>query len=196
MEHEKQLAIRLRRQRGDSMAEFVLVLPFIWIILVLTVDFADMLLARQRVLVSIREVAWRHLQLVGTGVGGAKASDEDRLSTAVDQVNREILGTRKLAGQFRRFPVEFGEVNSGAGGSPDLAAGEVGSFLGGLSGAQRYTVEVDYGPVFGTLVPSRNLEASFFVDGNPWTYRELPGGYMGMLGRSLGAIGGLITGAS
>src|SRR5262245_26031573 len=77
----------IRDNRGSAMMEFVLSLPFLWLIITLCIGFAGGVLARHRAAVVVREHAFLDSSNAGTS-----------------EIEAESLGAVKLRGTFSSSP--------------------------------------------------------------------------------------------
>ena len=177
-------------ESGSSMLEFVLVLPFVFIIIVLSVDFSASLLTKQRTMVAAREVGFLHSRLAAAPQNKCKSLDEV-MNTAKLTINNEILKQENLNGQFSFASSGSSEFNSQFSGGFDLPV--ISSLLGGVSKTQGYTVKVQNNPPVATLLKKITVEESFVVDGLPWTYYEMPDGYLGLALGNIPIIGDLFS---
>src|SRR4051794_10615565 len=82
-----------RHERGVAMLEFVLMLPFIFVMLLLIFNFGQALVERQRALIAVREMAIRH----GLAIGGA---GDVSIEPTRDRVIQDILTPRGMSGDF------------------------------------------------------------------------------------------------
>lgn len=168
------------------MLEFVLMLPFIWIILVLIFDFGQALVERQRTMVAVREVAFRHSARIGSGdlgdvsgIGGEVAGDTLRV--------RRMSASFQVSGGDSRCP--------GRGPSVDESGlqqvfEKVQEFLARMSSSQVYQASAYGQPVAGRLLPQPTYSGCFAVDARPWTYAETQG-YWGVFKKLVGGVFGL-----
>lgn len=170
------------------MLEFILVLPFIWIILMLTINFGHSFLERHRVLVAAREIGLRHGQQVAGGT--------DNIAAAIDEVKQDTLALRGLEGIIGGpdgecpgdgGPVDRTEILGAFGeGSFSEAGKKLGEFLGAISMTQVYSVQAE-GPQIGGLLPAARHASCFAIDGSTWTFDET-GGFWGLLRSLVGGI--------
>jgi len=182
-----------RHEDGAAMLEFVLALPFIWIILMLTINFGHGFLERHRSIVAARELALRHSQEVADGTENMAA-----LIARLEQDTLELRGLKAImsgpddggcsgeggARDARRVSESFNEGGSSSAGK------KISDFLGRLSMTQVYSLQAE-GPEVGGLLPAATHSACFAIDGHTWTYHET-GGAAGLL-KSLvtGVLGNL-----
>jgi len=180
--------MRTSADNGVAMLEFVLMLPFIWIVLVLTFDFGQAFLERQRTLVAVRELAFRHTAEVA-----------ERGDTSVDAswhaVERDTLDAKRLEGEAFLDRRGDGTCSRRSGDAVDEGAvgrslGKLGAALGRLSSAHVYEVSARGPRVAGRLLPSAVHERCFVVDGSPWTIHETgtPWTWLQRLGGLLGTF--------
>jgi hypothetical protein len=160
----------LRSTRGSVSMEFLLMLPFVWLILMLTFAVGSRTLARHRGLVAVREVGVRQLAM---NAANASPSEE-----TLAEIQRTTLTPRRVTGQLRFEPA--GEAGSGLERLPI-----VGSFLAGLTGAGRAGFEGSSPPV-SRFLPSGPDRAGFYAGAGTWTHDEAPGGLLGALVRQMG----------
>jgi len=199
-----------RSETGSVMLEFVLVCPFIAIVLVLIFELGAALLTRQRTIVAVREAGLRYVvgcyalelsprppdlsQMVVREVApGVRAGGSFGIPTAVKD---EIIDYRKTR---RTLWPGIQPTLSSAGGGPQAGADFGGlsvikSALGGMVGTSGFSVEVEHPPQIGTLIRAPVLiGAKFHVVTAPWTYRQYPLSLMGSVLGSLG-LGGVASG--
>src|SRR4051794_9624059 len=112
----------LRSIRGSVSMEFLLMLPFVWLIMMLTFAAGSRTVARQRALVAVREVGVRQLAL--------NAANPSPAQETLAEIERSTLAPKRVTGQLRFEPV-------GAAGSDLENLPIIGPFLAGLSGAGR-----------------------------------------------------------
>jgi hypothetical protein len=174
-----------RNDAGVAMLEFVLTLPFIWTILALTLYFGMAYLERQRTMVAVREVAFRHASLAGQSGARSVGTDGSVVSAA-------LLQPRGISGTFSMSAGNGGCPDRGGSADPSVLSGVftgVTSFVGRMSSTQVYQLSARGQRVSGRLLPQGVHERCFAVDVSPWTYREI-GGYGDMIRRAIG-IGGI-----
>jgi len=151
------------------MLEFVLMLPFIWIVLVLILDFGQGFLERQRTMVAVREVAIRTAQ----GAGGDVFGD----------VSRETFTARRMTATFaedeggtcgRQEGFDAGPIDNALepGGGWDVVRGALSSALGRVSRTRTYHVTAQGPPVAGRLLDARPYRGCFAIDNGTWTFSE------------------------
>jgi hypothetical protein len=155
-----------------AMMEFVLVLPFVWIIMVLIFNFGQSFLEQQRTRVAAREA----------GIRRAVARGE--LNDQVDPVRRDTLERRRLVGQFqdddggscpRQDPFDSGRVDDALGRGLGMIGGAMDSLFGELSNTRIYTVSAEGPPVVSRLVTAPTYAVCFALDDSTWTYAETGG---------------------
>lgn len=160
-------------EQGIAMLEFVLVLPFIWVILALCFNFGQALLERQRALVAVREVGMRHL--AGLAVG------QDDIAGVVSVLAKDTLAPRQMSASFRiddaRVTCPGEAVNDS---EVRMAFSVIGSQLKRLSSTHEYEVSASGPALVGRWLPRPTHTACFALDSSPWTYAE-NGGYGGMV---------------
>lgn len=171
------------RERGAAILEFVLVLPFLFLILVLVVDFGTALIARQRAAVAVRELAFRH----SARSAGLRESAGPALERARSEVRREILEARRLP------PHRLDLVKQDRNVAWLQKLGLLGEAIQAIVNlvfyyvdVRHYEVSIDTPLVFGTRLRPERVTARFALAGSPWTYRENPGGFIGAVKRALG----------
>jgi Flp pilus assembly protein TadG len=166
------------------MLEFVLVLPFIWLILALTLNFGMALVERQRAMVAIRELAMRH--------SAALASDlAAPIDPAVAAITAQTLQARGMAGRFTYAPRE-GTCPRDGEGADDAPVRDVfgvfGAFLNDASSSQSYRLTATGRPLVGRLLEPQVHSHCFAIDGGSWTYRET-GDPVDWLKNQIGGLG-------
>jgi len=153
------------------MLEFVLMLPFIWIVLVLILDFGQGFLERQRTMVAAREIAIRSAQ----GAGG----------DVVQDVARDVLSPRGMTASFaasdggtcpREPSMDEGSLNSVFGMDLGWIGSAVSGAMGRLSRTTVYEVTAQGRPISGRLLEPGVYQACFAIDQGTWTHDET-GGY-------------------
>jgi Flp pilus assembly protein TadG len=180
------LGTRIRRtgETGSSMLEFVMMLPFIWIILVLILDFGRGFLERQRTYVALRELGIR--QSFAAARGG-----DSSVQTIANQLTQDTLGLRRMSATFSTSEgnnISCPNRNPGTddGGLQGVLAGMSG-FMGRMSSTQLYETNAQGQPLAGRLLPQRLYEGCYAIDVHPWTYAET-GGYAGFIKKMLGGL--------
>jgi len=157
-------------QAGVAMLEFVLMLPFVWIVLVLILDFGQGFLEQQRTMVAVREVAIRNAQ----GVGGDVAGD----------VLADTFGRRGMTATFaasdggtcpRQPSMDEGQLDSVLSMDLGWLGSAASGALGNLSKTTVYEVTAQGGPIAGRLLEPRAYQACFAIDEGTWTKDQLHG---------------------
>jgi hypothetical protein len=168
-------------EKGMAMMEFVLVLPFIWIILSLSMNFALTLLERQRTLVALREVGFRQST-------AASADGSDDVTSTADAVIADTLRPRRVTATFALREDEAGcrpdADNASAGVVRSVLSG-MSRFNGSMSSTQVYSSSARGQQLTGRLLRQPSYSGCFAVDAYTWTYRET-GGYGGFIKRLVG----------
>jgi len=159
--------MRLRSERGSAMMEFVLSLPFLWLIIALALGFGAGVLSRHRLTVVVRE----H--------GFTDASDAN-----LPQREAELLRAMRFSGAYS---VQNTGSGLGGGGGLDLVRG----LLAKASNAHKLCFEGSRRPTVKVL-PQIAVSACFEVDSNFWTYDETKDERTAMIGA---ALGGAIVGS-
>jgi hypothetical protein len=164
---------RLGRESGVAMLEFVMMLPFIWIILVLIFDFGQGFLERQRAMVAAREAGIR------SAMGRKNAAQE---------VVGDTLEPRGMGGDFdiadggtcpRQDPFNQQQLTdafdtSGLWG--ELIQG-ISSLLGRVSKTKAYALTAHGRPITGRLLDAQPYKVCFAIDDGTWTSEEIGGNY-------------------
>ncbi len=183
------LARRSRDARGVAMLEFVLVLPFVWIVMALSLNVGLAYAERQRSMVAIRELALRHSAERASATPGAVASVGERVSG-------QLLSPRGISAAFRSAasgtcPRDPEAARPGA--IREALSGFEG-FLRAVSSSQSYELSANGQPMVGSLLPPPVHAVCFAVDGATWTYAETgdPGGW---LASQVSGLGGRIVDA-
>ena len=182
------------------MLEFVLALPFVFIVLMLIVNFGQALLERQRAAIAVREVAVRHG--MATAAEGATA----RLEPISDAVTRDVLAPRRIAGSFTMDRLSNrGEcLDTGAAGADNtssntrwgsaddlLFSATLKTILSRLSASHSYEATLRGPGIAGKLLPQPQYTMCVVSDSNPWTVRET--GTLGdWIHKALGPLGDLL----
>ena len=178
-----------RDQRGVAMLEFVLMLPFVWVVLALILNFGLAFLERQRTLVAARELGIRH------SVARARVRAAPVQSVG-DRVTSQLLAPMGMSSEYTTYdtgacpqdgePVDAGSVRDGLG--------MLLSFLGDTSASRSYRVRAEGRPVVGTLLPKPVHGVCFAIDSGTWTHAET-GEPMDWLLDQIGGLGSTISGA-
>jgi hypothetical protein len=167
------------RDGGMAMLEFVLVLPFVWMILVLALNFATALLERQRMLVATREAGMRHLAALG---GGEVSLDAIASALAGDMLaQRQLTASFTTSGGFAECPAAGGSVDASRIRGAFI---ESDSVMNRLSSSHVYAATGSGRRLVGRWLSQPRYVSCFAVDASPWTYRETQG-YTGMVERFL-----------
>jgi hypothetical protein len=164
--------------RGVAALEFVLVLPFIWIIFVLVFNFGQIFLERQRAFVALRELAIRSQG--GDWEAHATAIEADTLAqrgmkatyivesgatcpqkSAIDGADVEDATKAKTSGMWRWL------------------TDWINSALDKLSSTRAYRATVTGRPFTGGLLKNRSYEVCYAIDDGTWT-QEVGRSYFGM----------------
>jgi len=175
---------------GSAMLEFILVLPFIFIVLVLIFNFGQAFLARHRALVAVREIGLRHSAAL------ADSNDGSLFQNTARQVESEILAPRGMTANVERTP--NGTCPAAAGEQADSsflssAFKVMGGLLGRVSSSSTYDITVTAPPLTGRLLAGQSFRACFAVDSGTWTKRET-GGPLDWLKSLVGSLGKLVGG--
>ncbi len=166
------------------MLEFVLVLPFIWIVMALTMNFGLAYLEHQRSLVALREVAIRH----AAALAGSQSAD---MGAKAAELTNDTLRPRQMSASFTLqmgSPSCPGRGGSGDGGLLSGVFSSVQRFAGHLSATQMYQSQATGQRPIGRLVPQLSHAGCYALDVNPWTYGETHG-YGGIIGGLTGIPG-------
>lgn len=164
--------------RGIASLEFVLVLPFIWIVFVLVFNFGQIFLERQRASVAVRELAIRSL-------GG----DWEPQATAIEA---DTLAQRGMKASYivedgatcpDKAPVDQSEVDDATtaktSGMWEWVAGFINRALDNMSSTRSYRMTVTGRPFTGGLLSNRTYEVCYAIDDAPWTF-EVNKSYFGI----------------
>jgi hypothetical protein len=168
---------------GASMLEFVLVLPFIWIVLALSFNFGLALVEKQRALVATREYALRDTMALAGG----------RRENVAARVTADTLAPRGMSGSYRA-EASSGCPDRGGSGAADRGGviADVSRFLGRVSSTQVYRTSMSGQPLASPLLPKPAYASCFAIDSNPWNYHDNPGGYWGYLRRLVPGLGRIL----
>lgn len=138
--------MRVTDERGSAMMEFVLSLPFLWLIIMLSIGFGAGWISKHRAAVIVREHAFL-----------------DSSNTATSAAEAELLDAVRLSGGFSIQPTGAGLNASGLD--------KVLELLGKASSAHKVCFdgqrELSVRPL-----PSIPFTECFEVDSNFWTYEE------------------------
>jgi len=163
------------------MLEFVLMLPFVFIVLMFVVNFGQALLERQRAAIAVREVAVRH------GMAAAAQGGIPRLEPISDEVTRDVLAPRRITGSFTldRLSARGECPASGApaaddpstttrwGGVDVLGVSQaMKRMLSRMSASHSYEATLRGPGTAGVLLPQPQYTVCVVSDSNPWTVRE------------------------
>jgi hypothetical protein len=145
-------------ERGSAMLEFILALPFLWIVIALAIGAGAGLLARHRV-----EVLTRERGLAAT-------------SDVTAQEERAGLAAARLTGSFSR-----------SSSGPALPGGSYAQrMLSSLSATERVCFSGTTSPAAALLRPVQ-VNDCFEVDTGTWTYEQTQGRVWETLAASLGS---------
>jgi hypothetical protein len=176
---------------GVAMLEFVLILPFVWIVLVLVLNAGQVFLERQRTFVAVREVGIRHTAQFSSN------PDAEMAPYAADVVRQVLLPRRMTAVVGERG--EAGECprdGQRATSEPlnDAFKDDVLGLLRGfqdilmkVSSSRSYEIRAQGPPMAGGLMSRRVYRACFAIDGGPWT-NDQTGGPLDWLKSLIGEI--------
>lgn len=154
--------LRPSSERGSAMMEFVLSLPFLWLIIALCLGYGAGILSRHRASVIVREQA-----LTSPG------------STSMPQRDMELLRAVRLSGDY-----SVQRTGDGLEGAAGLDI--VMRILASMSNAQKLCFDGIRQTNVGPL-PDVALISCFEVGSNSWTYDETRDVRVAMIA---GAIGG------
>lgn len=161
--------MRLSSERGSAMMEFVLSLPFLWLIIALSLGFGAGVLSRHRVAVIVREHGFT-----------------DAANASMTEREAELLRAMRFSGAYS---VEH--TGSGLEGDGDFDF--VRRLLAKASNAHKLCFEGSRRPIVNVL-PEIAVSACFEVDSNFWTYEETKDERNAMMGAALaGAIIGSLV---
>jgi len=156
--------MRLSSERGSAMMEFVLSLPFLWLIIALSLGFGAGVLSRHRVSVIVREHAFT-----------------DAANESMTPREADLLRAMRFSGAYRSEP-----AGSGFQGGGQLK--EVLKLLAKASNAHKLCFEGSRQSTVNML-PEVAVSSCFEVDSNFWTYDETKDQRNAMMGAALaGAI--------
>jgi hypothetical protein len=184
-------ADRRRRQRGTALMEFLFALPFLFFILILTVNFGRVFLMKQRSLMAVRYVAFSDVH------GQQPAPSDSQLSTMFFQGENVQSSGSAESGQPAK-------IQQAAATAQEQSGADLPGFFNSLSSSKRYQVKHDYHPVFaagdywgkgeGKWFPELTVSSSLVMDSNDWRYPQMSywklirDFFKGMLGKLGGDI--------
>jgi Flp pilus assembly protein TadG len=175
---------------GAAMLEFILVLPFIFIVLVLIFNFGQGFLARHRALVAVREIGLRYSLVLAESRSGSPFEDTAR------QVESEILAPRQMTANVERRPngtCPAATDEQADGGALSDAFKDMASVLGRISSSSTYNITVTAPPLTGRLLANRTFRSCFAVDSGTWTKHET-GGPLDWVKSLVGKFGDIVGG--
>ena len=194
--HQRQVRRPRTAERGTALIEFVFALPFLFFILILSLNFCKVFLMKQRTLMAVRYVAFadvhrktppNDMDVSNLFFGGEGA----HLMPATDSSASQISipgqpygnGADTLGGVVRRIDTS----NQGIAG-----------FMNGLSGTSAYQVQHQYRPAFArgdywgkgqdSWFPTLNITANLTMDSKDWrngqmNYKDMMKSIVGSLSR-------------
>src|SRR4051812_39025568 len=138
----------IAQQEGVAMLEFVLMLPFIFVVLLLIVNFGQGLGERQRTMIALRELAIRHS--LGLPKNGGNAS----INPVGDQLAADTLAARRLTAEFSLDQSEAGTCprrDKEGANEEEIGGilGVLGTFLKNASSSHTYQTEARGMPIAG-----------------------------------------------
>ncbi|MCP4591788.1 MAG: pilus assembly protein [bacterium] len=170
----KEADITSRDERGTASLEAMLCLPFVFLVFALILNMGYGWVMRMKADAAAR--------FAGTYCVHVRSEAADP-GTACYNTGMEEIVRQKYFPHIKRIFLHIPEVPPDVGGVRDAGGQPIeNSELGGLLAAlwqvlSGRTVAELYVPLHaptGTLLPSKSLKATFAVDGNTWTYREVP----------------------
>ncbi|HEV2992573.1 MAG TPA: hypothetical protein VG759_29345 [Candidatus Angelobacter sp.] len=170
-------------QRGTALMEFLFALPFLFFILILTVNFGKAFLMRQRAVMAVRYVAFA-------------------------DVHRQPLPTDSQVSQLF-FRGEQVQVLSSSSGSQEMAKtvalipdrSGLSGLMNSMSGTKGYQVQHTYHPVFALgdywgdglddWFPAVTVSSTLTMDSRDWRHDEMSFGQLlrNVIGGGLGPLG-------
>jgi len=166
-------------QRGTALMEFLFALPFLFFILILSLNFCKVMLMKQRATMAVRYVAFAEVHRLDV-------PKSDQISTlffsgeqAESSQNTQGIGNvavkapdqapESLDGEVRQIDPHYGPILSG--------------FMNGMSGTSGYQVRHTFRPLFArgdywgkggqSWFPSLTVSANLAVDSRDWRHSEM-----------------------
>ena len=164
---------RRQHDRGTASMEMLLVLPLLILILVLLVDMGYGWRIRARADVAAR--------FAGTTFVRAEAYDQGWSTT--DRALREHYGDLESLDWRAEEQSRIDVFDDGRWVRLDWRrwVNTLGRWIEGLGSQQTVTLIVERRPPIATLVGNQPLSATFGIDGESWTYDEIPLSIPGMV---------------
>ena len=167
-------------QRGTALMEFLFALPFLFFILILSINFCKVMLMKQRATMAVRYVAFARVH--GTEIPGndqvstlffsgeqAERSENDQHGIGGVEVKAPDQAPQSLDGEVRQVDPTYGSNLSG--------------FMNGMSGTSGYQVRHTFRPVFArgdywgkggkSWFPALTVSANLAVDSRDWRHSEV-----------------------
>lgn len=177
----------LAGQRGSALIEFLFALPFLFFILILSVNFGKAFLMRQRAVMAVRYVAFAdvHRQPL--------PADSD-VSKLFFQGEQAQVGSPSDSG--------VQEMAKVASLVPDQSG--LSGFMNSLSGTKGYRVQQKYRPVFARgdywgdgvddWFPAVSVSSALVMDSRDWRHDEMSFWQLlrNVVGGVLGPLGGIL----
>lgn len=163
-----------RDERGTASMEMLLSLPFIFILLVLVVDMGYGWIYKMKTNTAAR--------FAGTTYIRTESGDGRRAAEQAVRTYYSSLELRRLQIDDRRQPDSLDNDDGGQSGWNRFADTLFG-WLAGLSSRQLVELSVERRPPVGTLVSEAPITTFFAIDGNTWTYDEIPLSISGLVDR-------------
>ena len=166
---------RDRSERGTASMEMLLSLPFILLVLVLVVDMGYGWIYKVKTNTAARFAGTTYMR---TEPGG----DGRRAAAQVLRTHYRALEIRSLEISDRPRPESLDSDDGGTSGWNRFADTLFG-WLAGLSSRQSVALVVERLPPVGTIVSETPIATFFAIDGNTWTYDEVPLSISGLVDR-------------
>ena len=183
---------RHRGERGTASMEMLLTLPFYFLVLVLVVDMGYGWIYKMKTNTAARFAGTTYIRTEPGGDGRRAA--EQALRTYYS-----ALEIRRMEIDDRRRPDSLDNDDGGQSGWNRIADTLFG-WLASISSRQSVELVVERRPPVGTIVSELPITTFFAVDGNTWTYDEVPLSISGLVDRVIefgqagNEGGGLLTG--
>lgn len=188
------------RQRGTASLEAVLMLPFVFLVLALTINLGFGWLLRVRIESASRFGGDHYVRQIAERVEEATAAERSREATRRFYFPSNPGYRLTVGGEAS--DVDIGEkVEKVEGGWVEKMSG----FVARIRSRHQVRVAAHLDVPTGTLLEAREITSWYVVDGNTWTHREIPLSTQGLVdgigafadqlsdgNRMVGILGGIV----
>jgi|GEM_PF-4829035 len=156
-------------------------LPFVFLILALLIDFGFGWLKRLEVQSAARFAGDQYVVLQARSLERNRATQVVRDGVHAHYFNLEDTVTLNLSDRGTEIRLEESAGTDGGSAGGSLIAGLL-DWIEGFSDRQHVHLEVESPLPIGTLLPHEPVYAAYVVDGNTWPHQQVPISVRGITG--------------